>query len=194
LNEFTWFSRLAVWVGCIILLAQAIAGRAAGFMTFIGVLSLTLGFVLFIGALSWPGLLTLVSSLSVQYSITPSAIVAGERVLAPDPALEGYRYEVAVTPAISDVEAPVPIQAPLEVPPPRDITTFDVTAASPECGAMCLRCGAELIPGQISATCSICAGAHHASCWIENHFHCSRAGCPGVGNLVAPQPPADPGT
>ena len=51
MSEFTWYSRLIVWAGALVLLSQAVSGHGTSFMTFLGVLCLTIGFALFLGGL-----------------------------------------------------------------------------------------------------------------------------------------------
>jgi hypothetical protein len=55
MSEFTWYSRLVVWAGALVLLSQAVSGHGPSFMTFLGVLCLTIGFALFLGGLALDG-------------------------------------------------------------------------------------------------------------------------------------------
>jgi hypothetical protein len=48
INDLTWYSRLAVWVGAVILLVQSLTGRALGVMTVVAVLMLSIGLLAFI--------------------------------------------------------------------------------------------------------------------------------------------------
>lgn len=51
MSEFTWYSRLVVWAGALVLLSQAVSGHGPSFMTFLGVMCLTIGFAVFLGGL-----------------------------------------------------------------------------------------------------------------------------------------------
>jgi hypothetical protein len=48
LSEFTWYSRLAAWIGAAMLLVQSVLGRDAGPVTVLAVLLLGLGFLCFL--------------------------------------------------------------------------------------------------------------------------------------------------
>lgn len=48
MSEFTWYARLAVWVGAVVLIVQSVTGRGLGAMTVIAVLLLTSGFAAFL--------------------------------------------------------------------------------------------------------------------------------------------------
>lgn len=48
LGEFTWYSRLAAWIGAAMLLVQSILGRDAGPVTILAVLLLGIGFLCFL--------------------------------------------------------------------------------------------------------------------------------------------------
>jgi hypothetical protein len=48
LGEFTWYSRLATWIGAAMLLAQSIFGRSAGPVTVLAVFLLGVGFLCFL--------------------------------------------------------------------------------------------------------------------------------------------------
>lgn len=51
---------------------------------------------------------------------------------------------------------------------------------------ICLGCQQPIKSGQLVARCFVCGASHHATCWMENHFHCAREGCEGHGALEAP--------
>lgn len=55
-SDIIWYSRFAVLVGALVLLVQAIAGRAAGFVTLLAVILLCVGLVVFVVALGLQGL------------------------------------------------------------------------------------------------------------------------------------------
>jgi hypothetical protein len=55
MNDVIWYSRFAVLVGALVLLVQAVAGRAQGLVTVVAVLLLCIGFLVFIAALSFQG-------------------------------------------------------------------------------------------------------------------------------------------
>lgn len=48
LSEFTWYSRLAAWIGAAMLLVQSVLGRDAGFVTALAVCLLGIGFLCFL--------------------------------------------------------------------------------------------------------------------------------------------------
>ncbi|HEX8918868.1 MAG TPA: hypothetical protein VF898_10225 [Chloroflexota bacterium] len=56
MSEFTWYSRLAVWIGAAILLVQAVQKQGTSFITLVAVLLLSLGFLAFLAGLSRDGL------------------------------------------------------------------------------------------------------------------------------------------
>jgi hypothetical protein len=92
-------------------------------------------------------------------------------------------------------QAPVP-------PPDRELqqvparTGLPVTGVATELlsaehvavGTQCPRCASALLVGQLVAVCPVCGRANHATCWMENHFHCATPDCTGHGSL---QEPAD---
>ena len=55
MSEFVWYSRLVVWAGALVLLAQAAVGRGASFMTLFATICLTAGFVAFLCGLAITG-------------------------------------------------------------------------------------------------------------------------------------------
>ena len=55
-NDIVWYSRFAVLVGALVLVVQAAAGRAAGFITLIAIILICAGFVVFIAALALQGM------------------------------------------------------------------------------------------------------------------------------------------
>jgi hypothetical protein len=52
LSEFTWYSRLAAWIGAAMLLVQSVLGRDAGPVTVLAVLLLGIGFLCFLVGLA----------------------------------------------------------------------------------------------------------------------------------------------
>ncbi len=52
LSEFTWYSRLATWIGAAMLLVQSVLGRDAGPVTILAVLLLGIGFLCFLMGLA----------------------------------------------------------------------------------------------------------------------------------------------
>jgi hypothetical protein len=48
MSEVTWYGRFAVWVGAVVLLVQAVAGRGAGLMSLIATLLLAVGIAVFL--------------------------------------------------------------------------------------------------------------------------------------------------
>lgn len=56
MNDVIWYSRFAVLVGALVLLVQAVAGRAAGLITFLAIVLLCGGLVVFLVALGVEGM------------------------------------------------------------------------------------------------------------------------------------------
>ncbi len=52
MDEVLWYSRLILWVGAIVLLAEAVSGRSAAFFSVVGTLCLAGGFATFLVALA----------------------------------------------------------------------------------------------------------------------------------------------
>jgi hypothetical protein len=177
LGEVTWYSRLATWAGALVLLVQSVTGRSTGIMTLIGVILLAGGFTAFLSGLVSDSRRVLATPLS---DMEPAPSDVGE-VAPPDtaeteqPLVEGASEPLSASRVHAEVSAR-----------PLTIVTEEVTAASSLCGTSCQHCGREIAPGQMAARCPLCGAAHHGACWIDNRFHCSTPGCPGHGNLVAP--------
>jgi hypothetical protein len=186
-NEYVWYSRLAVWVGCVILLAQAIAGRGASVMTVAGVILLSLGFVAFVGTLARSSLVTdsQTGSSTVSPPTRDSESGSGASSLDDSVGRTVAGKEEVVPTIITGVDETVTSSA--TSPVDQGIETVDVSETSAEFGSICPRCTLELKEGHISAACPLCGTTHHAACWIENHFRCSAPGCKGSGNLAAPR-------
>lgn len=203
MNDVVWYSRLAVLVGALVLIAQAVTGRAVTLMTVLAVVLLCGGFVVFIAALSATGL-----DLSRLWVAVEAA--EAEATLSATPDLSSNDAGTTAAPPPADAPAAVPVQ---QAPPPREetvveevppaqpasqaparpapsgkpLTTYDVAADSPQAGVPCPRCRALLVAGQVAVTCKECDQPQHAACWIDNHFRCNTPGCSGRGSLVAPE-------
>jgi hypothetical protein len=208
-SELTWYSRFAVWVGAVVLLVQAIAGRGAGLMSLIATLLLGLGLVVFLVGL-------------VADARRPGAIAAGPVEEAADAAVEAETPATLVesrsepepvdsipverSAAVSESDAapaelatpgtepaareaaPVSVDAPKPTPrraAPR-IATERLDIESPLLGELCVHCGEALTAGEVVAVCPVCFEPQHGACWVENHFRCSTPGCTGAGRLQAP--------
>jgi hypothetical protein len=52
MDEVLWYSRLILWVGAIILLAEAVSGRSAALFSIVATLCLAGGFATFLAALA----------------------------------------------------------------------------------------------------------------------------------------------
>jgi hypothetical protein len=216
MNDVLWYSRLAVWMGCVILLAQSIANHGTNYMTLIGVVALTAGFGAFIAALSWQGLgswapvgvgahepsgtedATLQSaeismaSPSASESVSPmprdeASSVARPAAVEADTGSETLGQTGPDTATLDPSPGPVSVHSDAEATnSPRSIVTIDVSDSSPERGEQCPQCEKPLTVGELAAGCNVCGRAHHAACWTTNHFHCAVTGCSGQGNLSAP--------
>lgn len=68
LSEFTWYSRLAAWIGAAMLLVQSVLGRDAGIVTILAVLLLAIGFVCFC------------LGLALDHRVPGAALIVGARV------------------------------------------------------------------------------------------------------------------
>jgi hypothetical protein len=194
-TEVTWYARLAVWVGVVVLLIQSVTGRGNPPVTVVAVILLIGGFLVFIAGLATSGLSRLTPGLANGTADSTTGL--------------NDRHAAAQMPVDEVGEAtvlePAPSGAPEQEPEPmRNLTTatsestsppswgsvlaVDVTRDAPELGSICPRCHIGIQEGQIAATCFVCGHAHHAACWTENHFHCATPGCEGRGSLEAPGP------
>jgi hypothetical protein len=71
LSEFTWYSRLAAWIGAAMLLAQSVLGRDAGPVTILAVFLLGGGFLCFL------------IGLAIDSRLPGTALLIGPRLSAP---------------------------------------------------------------------------------------------------------------
>jgi hypothetical protein len=186
-SEFTWYSRLLVWVGAVILLVESVTGRTLGLVTVIGVLALGGGLIAFIAGLaldSRPVRLPLVEADS------HGALVGEAHVTEAPPSAWIPPEPVAKTevPPEPKSETPPPV---LEARERRGAIGIDVTADSRASGAVCPSCQQPLRPGEVAAECQQCHTLQHAACWIGNRFQCARDGCGGQGPLEAPDSPEE---
>lgn len=55
IDELLWYSRLILWLGAVILLAEAVSGRSAALFSVAGTLCLAGGFAAFLAALAFGG-------------------------------------------------------------------------------------------------------------------------------------------
>ena len=53
MSSFTWYSRLAIWIGALILIVQAVLNEPTNVVTLIGVLAVVVGLVAFVAGLIW---------------------------------------------------------------------------------------------------------------------------------------------
>jgi hypothetical protein len=195
MSDFTWYSRLLIWIGCAVLLAESIAGRPFGFATPMAVVMLVaglLGFVSGLGLDARAPAITMGSGSAEVAVAPPAAEVSSEASTSvvettAEPGLEGGG-------SIPEADTVVPAKPEtLETPPARPTSrsqlgaiSSDVATGGTLVGTLCLACQEPLRSGQVAATCGECAGVHHATCWVGNHFHCGRDGCSGHGRLEAP--------
>ncbi len=166
-DSLLWYSRYSVWVGAIVLFIQSVTGRSVGAISLLGVLMLAVGFAVFLGALSWEGVLR------------PAEAGPEEQ-----PAAEQPPVPSSVT---SPRVAPAPPPRPVPVPPAHvTLQTQRLAAESPLVGASCSVCARRLSAGQVIVRCPECGSVQHASCWTDSSFACAVEGCSGRGSLEAP--------
>lgn len=197
LESLLWYSRYSVWVGAIVLTLQAITGRSVGLITLLAVLLLGLGFLAFIGVLSWEGLgLPLQLEPAVVEDEAPNlaagtppasrpVIRASETRPVPQRADDGPGRNRATGNAKQEsgfAETPKVQGEPVT---PR-LPTQALGADSPLIGASCSACAKRLREGQVVVRCPECGAIQHASCWSESGFHCGVEDCTGHGSLATP--------
>jgi hypothetical protein len=85
LGEFTWYSRLATWIGAAMLLAQSLFGRSAGPVTVLAVFLLGVGFLCFLIGLvidsRVPGMGLLLGPSRTDPETLPGTSTAGDSTL-----------------------------------------------------------------------------------------------------------------
>lgn len=170
LDSLLWYSRYAVWVGALVLLVQSVTGRSIAIISVVAVLMLAAGFIAFVGALSWAGMLpaTHLPTLSQE----PLAGRRSETNESVDPASSALRVSDA-----AEAHASSPVRLAAE----------RLGADSALVGAACAVCGKRLSAGQVTVRCPECGAVQHVSCWTENGFVCAMEGCSGTGSLDAPE-------
>ncbi len=196
MTDFTWYSRLMVWVGALVLLIESVTMRPYGLITLLAVIMLAAGLVGFVGGLAFEGRPSLIWDMGLPEvqtsSVVPpvledaavpetSSVVAEAGPLEPqfEPPVTPTRSEAAVEPALPFVAAA----------PPRTrsgATAVELAPNDASIGRPCFSCHEPMKAGQTAAICPECGGVHHATCWVGNHFHCGREGCGGHGSLQAP--------
>ncbi len=55
MSEFTWYSRLVLWIGALMLLVEAVSGRSEAFITVVATLCLAGGLAAFLIGLTGAG-------------------------------------------------------------------------------------------------------------------------------------------
>lgn len=163
-DSLLWYSRYSVWVGAIVLVVQSVTGRSVAAISLLGVLMLAVGFVSFVGALSYEGLLRSAVPLAAE------SVAAKEPVLSPPAVLA---VESVVAPA-AESRLPITLQ------------TQRLAADSPLVGASCAVCAKRLTSGQVIVRCPECGAVQHASCWTDHGFACAVENCGGRGSLTGP--------
>lgn len=184
--EIVWYSRLAVLVGAAILLIQSVLGRAVGLLTFLAILLLCVGFVVFCISLA-------LSEVDIR-RLAPAVVGEGVEAAVPEVEVAPEEPEPAVMP-VPPVESqesePVPepsVPAARSVSAPAArIPVTEVAEGSPLVDQACPSCGQAIQVGDAVAVCPVCEVPNHAACWIEHHFHCGTPGCAGRGSLDAPE-------
>lgn len=183
MNDFTWYSRLLAWIGILILFMESVSGRSLGLLTVLAVLALAVGLLGLVGGLALHG----------KSVVLPSEQPASELRQAPAadaaaiarPSASPKTAPVVGTGVDTGGETEVRRKESPSVGP-SGAASLDVVAGDDLEGLTCFHCDLVLQAGQVAAVCARCHGQHHAACWVENHFHCSREGCPGHGHLQAP--------
>jgi hypothetical protein len=191
MSDFIWYSRLVVWAGMAVLLLQAITGRSSGFLTALAVAALSFGFVAFLVGLALSGRpLALPAEAATESSQIPSSGEAApsskvEPFSLPheQPAQASSMLKDEAAPAIPKDQAPPGVLRPTGS---GTVRAVDVTATSPECGAVCPHCDRAVREGQVAVSCFRCGTVHHAACWTEHHFRCAAPGCDAQGGIEAP--------
>lgn len=163
-DSLLWYSRYSVWVGAIVLFIQSLTGRSVGVISLLGVLLLAAGLAVFLGALSWEGVLETAGARSPELAAVEPDVVA--------PAPDAPAAEPPVEPAATARDTALQTQR--------------LATDSPLVGASCAVCGKRLRAEQVIVRCPECAAVQHASCWTENGFACAVEGCTGQGSLRAP--------
>lgn len=167
IDSLLWYSRYSVWVGAIVLFIQSVTGRSVGAISVLGVLMLAAGFAVFLGALSWEGILR------------PAEVATAEPVAIAEPAQ-------AVPPVAPEAKPPAAKSAPAVRAAPEIVQTDRLAVDSPLVGASCAVCARRFRGGQVIVRCPECGAVQHASCWTDNGFACAVDGCSGRGSLAAP--------
>lgn len=190
MTDFTWYSRLLVWVGALVLLIESFSGRSVAILTVLAVVALTAGLVGFAGGLAAEG----GAFRWFGQSLAPAS--SADEVVDEKPGGTG-ELPAAQSPSGEQVEPRPGSVMPLSTEPASatgEAARSDLGAVSTElddtsvlAGQPCLLCHEPLRSGDVAAVCAVCGAAHHASCWVGNHFHCARQGCAGHGGLRAPE-------
>ena len=167
-SEIVWYGRLLVWIGALVLLAEALLGRSTAISTILGVLMLSAGFLAFLAGLATEG-----RSIRLPDTETEDASV----VRTESPTEPQVAKAESLSEPVSDVSQSTAVSTQSRV------VTFEASEGE---AVACMRCGQVMNPGQVAARCPVCGSAHHGSCWVENHFHCSAPDCSGHGSLEAP--------
>ncbi|MGH2441892.1 MAG: hypothetical protein ACRDFX_01860 [Chloroflexota bacterium] len=189
MNDFTWYSRLFVWVGGLVLLVQSVTGRSLGILSALAVLAMAFGLLGLLGGLVFEHRGFSLAASTVAPSETAPPVDSGT------PAPAKRQAPSPEPPAVARQPVPVPAPTPVGTPDgpaaaraqtPGGAISTDVVAGDSLEGVACISCHEPLRVQQVAATCQQCGAIHHATCWINNHFHCARDGCSGRGNLRAP--------
>lgn len=178
MNEIVWWSRLAVWTGAVVLLAQSVSGQSTNVVTALAVVLLMGGMLGFLGGLVLPALPT--RKVGVQSNEEPQP---PEKTAVPS-------QTSRQSPPVSDGRTPAPVSPPQTKAGPGTnarVETLEVRQGDAAYGALCPQCEQPVLEGQIIATCPLCETRQHANCWTNNRFRCGVAGCAGRGSLEAPQ-------
>lgn len=180
MSEVAWWSRLAIWTGAVILVAQSLTGQRSNALTVVAVVLLCLGILGFVGGLILTHVpITLVNSPADEVRETRQSEAS---------VVEASVGEVKPRGEDREIEATAPLrQAAGEERVDGRVQTAEVRKGDPAYGALCPRCGKRVSEGELVATCPVCGTRQHAGCWTNNRFRCSVSGCIGRGSLEAPQ-------
>ena len=117
LGEFTWYSRLAAWIGAAMLLAQSVLGRSAGVVSVLAVLLLGVGFLCFL------------IGLAIDSRVPGTGLLLGPGRSDPEP-----RSVPSAVAESTRIEPATPASAPAEIPatgkasaPPKGASDGDKT-------------------------------------------------------------------
>ena len=173
MSELTWYSRLSILAGSLILVLQSVTRHGIPALTVLAVLAVSGGLVAFIAGLINDG-----RRQTVEHEDVHQGPPHEEEAIAVVPVTIEQRARDQEMPH-HELDAAEPVRA-----SDGSVRTYRVSeqAVPQECPA----CGLPVGTGQIAAVCSVCGTRHHAGCWIDRDFQCAVPDCTGSGSLEAP--------